>query len=110
MLENEYGLLLSPHLCLLAANEEHCELSLELSWRVAKSANYCLYQALVNKPLHCWQKANQANIKIELLLTDNTDFYLTDEQSKQTIVKASVQLQKQTQRYRRKRRTPWRFY
>ena len=108
--ENEYGLLLSPNLCLLSQDEKICQMKLKVSWRTPKRGNYCLLESKNRRRLHCWQQKSSEQIEVELTLTGNTDLFFVDQQLGTIIYQQSISLQRQIVRYRQKRRNPWRFY
>ncbi|WP_444994995.1 DUF3019 domain-containing protein [Aliikangiella sp. IMCC44359] len=108
--KNEYGLFLSPNLCLLSKSEPTCEIKLHIHWQTKQLSNYCLHQSNSEPAIKCWDNSNSAEYDISLNLENNLTLYLIDEITDKTIYQQTVRLQRQTTPYRQRRRNPWRFY
>jgi len=107
---DEYGLFLSPNLCLLSKKETRCDINIQVRWQTPQRSDYCLYKNISLPAIHCWQDSAQANIKVEFTLEENLTLLLVDTRNGKTVYQQLVRLQKQAKKYRRSRRNPWRFY
>ena len=108
--KNEYGLFLSPNLCLLSKAEETCHITIHIRWQTLQSAEYCLHKSPTQPALKCWQSSDRGDHRVEFTLEENLTLYLLNQQDDAIVYRQTVRLQKEAQAYRRSRRNPWRFY
>ncbi|MET1255750.1 DUF3019 domain-containing protein [Aliikangiella maris] len=107
---NEYGLFLSPNLCLLSQSEADCEIKLHVRWQTSLAADYCLMQSLAEPALKCWENSSKAEDYFELKLTKNATLYLVENPGQTIKYQQIIRLQRQSPPYRTRRKNPWRFY
>ncbi len=108
--ENEYGLYLSPNLCLLSTDETSCDINIHVRWQTKVTSDYCLFKANQEQPVHCWSNADIGDIRVEFSIDDNLSLLLVNQLDDQTVYRQTVRLQREVKKYRRSRRNPWRFY
>ncbi|TQV75118.1 DUF3019 domain-containing protein [Aliikangiella marina] len=107
---DEYGLYLSPNLCLMSSEEKTCEINIHVRWQTKSNANYCLYKAHESTPLECWADNNSGTVYVDFSINDNLTLILKEQSTNAIIYQQIVRLQREIKRYRRSRRNPWRFY
>lgn len=108
--KNEYGLYLSPNLCLLSTDESSCEINIHARWQTKSGGDYCLYKANQSEAVHCWTNSAKGDIYIEFSIDDNLILELKNQTTLEVIYQQTVRLQREVKKYRRSRRNPWRFY
>jgi hypothetical protein len=100
---------LKPHLCVLSEGEDSCYDELEVRWNAPTKMNLCLFQSDLEKPLKCWEEAQQGEHHFLLTADHNITFQLR-EKSQKTLASEAFEVIHNQKKYRRQRRNPWSFF
>ena len=73
---SETWLRLSPDQCVSVHQGAKCFADIQISWKMAKVDNYCLFSSQQALPLQCWQNSNKGQFKQEFVSEQNITFYL----------------------------------
>ena len=72
----ETGLTLSPNQCVSVNQGMKCFVEIQISWKMSKPDDYCLFSTQQDSPLHCWHNSNQGKFEQEFVSDKNIIFYL----------------------------------
>lgn len=104
------SLVIKPSVCVIGEQDQHCESLINISWKMAKPRDVCLFYDGSDEPLSCWKNKARGEYNFTLKTERDTDIYLADALSQERLASTSFQLVFQQKRYRAVRRNPWNFF
>lgn len=99
-----------PKLCVLSAEEELCQDTLEILWTASTEKSVCLFQSDKSLPLRCWENESTGRYSVEISTGSDIEFQLREIKNKQLVVAELFEVQQDKQEFRRRRRNPWSFF
>lgn len=100
-----------PRLCVIAPDEELCQLQLQLSWMAEHDRDVCLKLAEQAGFLQCWQARRQGDYTVELSRESNISVLLQDAETGQILSQIDIPVIKRDLRdSRRRRRHAWSIF
>jgi hypothetical protein len=98
---------LTPRVCTLAANDEHCDTVVTAQWHSPKDESLCLL--IVDQPQvkQCWENHSEGVYSVRLVFTRDLLVELRDLELEKVLVSKAVAVIREAIRLRRKRRQPW---
>jgi hypothetical protein len=72
----EIGLTLSQNQCVAVNQGMKCFVEIQVSWKITKPDDYCLFSSQQDSPLQCWRNSNQGKFEREFVSYKNITFYL----------------------------------
>jgi hypothetical protein len=74
--DSEAGVMLSPNQCVAVNQGMKCFAEIQISWKITKPDDYCLFSSQQDSPLQCWRNSNQGKFEQEFVSDKNITFYL----------------------------------
>ena len=75
-LASESWLTVYPEQCVSVHQGAKCFAQVQITWKMTKADDYCLFSSQQDAPLHCWKSSNQGKFAREFVSNQNITFYL----------------------------------
>jgi len=108
--DETFGLFIRPKSCVIEEKKQHCEVTIEVQWKLDGNRDVCLYIDNQVRELACWQQRSSIIENFSIDVETNVKFYLKDKVTNEIIYSAPFSLYLKLAKYRKKRRNPWSFY
>jgi hypothetical protein len=104
---NDIELELSPRVCTLSAEDEHCDVVVTAQWRAPRDESLCLL--IVGQPqvTRCWENHAQGVYTVRMVFNQDLLVELRDLQLQKLLASEAIAVIREALRLRRKRRQPW---
>ena len=98
---------LSPRVCTLSSNDEHCDTVVTAQWRAPKDESLCLF--IVGQPQvrRCWENHKEGVYSVRLVFDTDLLVELRDPQLQEVLTSQVLSVIREALRLRRRRRQPW---
>lgn len=102
------SLLLTPRRCVALHQGQVCYQRVQISWSSFTAADYCIYQATRQEPLHCWRGQIQGTFEFEF--ASDTSLVLQLKNSQQEVIAESSMEVAWVYKANTRRKTHWRLF
>jgi hypothetical protein len=98
---------LTPRVCTMTTEDEHCETTVRAHWRSSRDESLCL--VIVGRPevKRCWESFSEGRYSIELAFAQDLTVQLRDPGLEQVLASAAITVIREAIQLRRKRKQPW---
>jgi len=98
-----------PDKCISLSQGLICYQRVRFEWSLQEAGDYCLFEESTDKPLNCWTQLQSGTYLTEFASRKSKTYYLVNQESKQKLASATVQM---AWVYRNKKRSRgrWRLF
>ncbi|WP_297892291.1 DUF3019 domain-containing protein [Shewanella sp.] len=105
------SLKLTPEICITGADEQACEIRVELRWESPHNELICILSDNADYPKWCSDTPEQQSISLNVSTLTDIHFVLVSKESNQTLAGAKLKITSTSQpQVRRRYRNPWSLF
>lgn len=86
------NLSLKPKECVVLKEGDKCYADVTIKWKSSESNSLCLYRALEEVQLTCWQNQSEGQFMERLVMQEPVDYYLTTSDGSEILAKETLHL------------------
>ena len=104
---------IKPKLCVRGTSADQCKLSVKINWSGNSDGAYCLYSDAAEAALRCWQRTASGEMRDEVAITADLNYWLTWQPSDTELARRTLQLltaKSDDRRRSRRRRHVWSLF